>query len=201
MQRAADAAALAGVVWLPGRPRARPTSPPGDEATKNGYPNGVDGVAVTPVLGPEEPAPAQGRDHRPGRHASSRGPSGINSWPGGPRRPRPTTSLPVPMGSPENYYGVGFYEGLVVAHVGRHRTHVVRRAVVRTTRAPETWRPRAPSGGQWTPTSGTIQAAVELQQQRLRHREHQRREAAARRPSACSAAGRRSPRRGPDRCW
>ena len=38
--------------------------------------------------------------------------------------------LPVPMGSPQNYYGVGFYEGPGLAHVGRDRPHVVRRAVV-----------------------------------------------------------------------
>ena len=48
MQRAADAAALAGVVWLPGN-QGRATTAARDEAAKNGYTNGVDGVVVTPT--------------------------------------------------------------------------------------------------------------------------------------------------------
>ena len=43
VQRAADAAALAGVVWLPGNP-ATAYSTAMDEATKNGYDDGVAGV-------------------------------------------------------------------------------------------------------------------------------------------------------------
>ena len=61
VQRAADAAALAGAVWLPGNVGSAYTSAYA-EATKNGYDHGVGGVTVTvqdsrsrPV---DEPAPA-----------------------------------------------------------------------------------------------------------------------------------------------
>ena len=54
MQRAADAGALAGAIYLPGNEvlafgRAR------GEAAKNGYVNGVDGVVVTPERDPGDP--------------------------------------------------------------------------------------------------------------------------------------------------
>ena len=48
VQRAADAAALAGVVWLPGDPSTA-YSVARDEATKNGYDDHHGGVIVTPV--------------------------------------------------------------------------------------------------------------------------------------------------------
>src|SRR5919108_1667600 len=47
MQRAADAAALAGVVYLPGNQPAAYAAALA-EATKNGYTDGVGGVTVTP---------------------------------------------------------------------------------------------------------------------------------------------------------
>ena len=64
------------------------------------------------------------------------------------------------MGSPQNYYGVGFYEGLVT-HTSVATGHTsCGAAVVGPPRAPGTSRPPRPSGGQWTPSSGTIQASV-----------------------------------------
>ncbi len=54
MQRAADAAALAGVVWLPGN-QGQAATAARDEAAKNGYANGVDGVVVTPIYDPKNP--------------------------------------------------------------------------------------------------------------------------------------------------
>jgi len=47
MQSAADAAALAGVIWLPGDPTTA-YSTARAEAKKNGFENGVGGVVVTP---------------------------------------------------------------------------------------------------------------------------------------------------------
>ena len=83
---------------------------------------------------------------------------GINSWPAA-RAAKADYVLPVPMGSPQNYYGVGFYEGLV-SHTSVATGH--------TSCDAPSWDPAcagnlataAPSGGQWTPTSGTIQASV-----------------------------------------
>src|SRR3989442_10812537 len=51
VQRAADAAALAGVVYLPGQP-ANATTAARNEATKNGYTNLAGGVIVTATQDP-----------------------------------------------------------------------------------------------------------------------------------------------------
>ena len=64
MQRAADAAALAGVVWLPGNVDRRPSTVARAEAAKNGYTNGVSGVVRHADPGPDEQPTPQG-------HASS----------------------------------------------------------------------------------------------------------------------------------
>src|SRR5690242_7430200 len=48
MQRAADAAALAGAIYLPGDPTTA-YAVARAEAAKNGYTNGANGVVVTPV--------------------------------------------------------------------------------------------------------------------------------------------------------
>jgi hypothetical protein len=103
VQRAADAAALAGAVLLPGSPgpagtRAR------DEAAKNGYTNLVNGTVVTPT-----------QDLTNNRQLNVTisadvgtffmrviGISKIRAT----RTSKAEFVLPVPMGSPENYYGV-----------------------------------------------------------------------------------------------
>src|SRR6267143_403950 len=51
IQRAADAAALAGVVYLPANPSAAVNAALA-EATKNGYANGTAGVSVVPRQDP-----------------------------------------------------------------------------------------------------------------------------------------------------
>jgi hypothetical protein len=111
VQRAADAAALAGVIYLPGNPSGAATSSH-DESRKNGYTDGDGNFAAAPNGGVDVYA-------RPD--------------PGDPRRMMVTVStpietffmqifgfdqvqvsrdakaefiLPVPMGSPESYYGV-----------------------------------------------------------------------------------------------
>ena len=110
MQRAADAAALAGVVFLPSQVSQAVTAARA-EATKNGYANGLGGVVVTPVQDATN-------DRR--LHVTISGPvntffarvMGITSWPAQ-RTAKAEFVLPVPMGSPQHYYGVGFYQGRV----------------------------------------------------------------------------------------
>ncbi len=105
MQRAADAAALAGVVFLPGDPttayaRARA------EAAKNGYTDGANGITVMPLQDPSNPRRLR---------VTIRGPVstyfaqivGIQSFPAM-RAAKADFVLPVPMGSPQNYYGIGY---------------------------------------------------------------------------------------------
>lgn len=108
VQRAADAAALAGVVWLPGSP-TNAYSTARAEAAKNGYVDGA-GVTVTPLK--------DGSNDRR-LNVSLRTTVGtffmrvfgITSIPIL-RNAKAEFVLPVPMGSPQNYYGVGFFQGL-----------------------------------------------------------------------------------------
>ncbi len=103
MQRAADAAALAGVVYLPGNPTSA-ASAARAEAGKNGYTAGVGGVTVTVT-----PDTANSRALRVG--VTGTVPTffmrlfGINQLAGS-RASKAEYVLPVPMGSPESYYGV-----------------------------------------------------------------------------------------------
>ena len=108
IQRAADAAALAGVVWLPGDATTA-VRVAREEATKNGYTSGIGGYTVTPRQDPDNPRRMMGQHPRPGpdvlrepvRTCRPSTPPGIS---------KAEYVLPVPMGSPQNYYGVGFYE-------------------------------------------------------------------------------------------
>ncbi|HYO43536.1 MAG TPA: pilus assembly protein TadG-related protein, partial [Candidatus Limnocylindrales bacterium] len=103
MQRAADAAALAGVVYLPGNAPSAVTSAR-SEASKNGFTDGAGGVIVT--------AAADTANNRALR-VSVRGsvPTffmrvfGITSIAGA-RNAKAEYVLPVPMGSPESTYGI-----------------------------------------------------------------------------------------------
>jgi Flp pilus assembly protein TadG len=109
VQRAADAAALAGVVWLPGTP-AMAYSTALDEAKKDGY-IVEPGTTITPLKDPTN-------DRRLNVTIDTSVGTffmkifGINSIPVL-RTAKAEFVLPVPMGSPQNYYGVGFFEGLV----------------------------------------------------------------------------------------
>ena len=105
MERAADAGALAGAVHLPGNEplafaRAR------QEAAKNGFVDGADGVVVTPRRDPGDPRKLIVQIDGPvatnfakvfNMQTVDVAASGAASF-----------VLPVPMGSPQNYYGVGF---------------------------------------------------------------------------------------------
>jgi len=102
IQRAADAAALAGVVHLPGDvPTA--ISVARAEAIKNGYTNGVNGYTVTPTQDPANPRRLRVEIAGPvGTYFAHV--IGVHSFPAV-RRSRAEFILPVPMGSPEAYYG------------------------------------------------------------------------------------------------
>ena len=141
MQRAADAAALAGVVWLPGNP-VQAIAVARAEAVKNGYTNGVGGYTVTPVPDPSN-------DRR--LMVNITGPVGtyfarivgISSFQAS-RDAKADFVLPVPMGSPENYYGVGY---LIEPVTTTTTTNGIVTTNFETTSA-------APSGGQWSYNSG-----------------------------------------------
>jgi hypothetical protein len=103
MQRAADAAALAGVVFLPGDvPAARASARA--EAAKNGYADGAGSTAVAAVADALNPrrlnVTVTGRVNTFFMRVF-----GLNDIPAT-RIAKAEYVLPVPMGSPENYYGV-----------------------------------------------------------------------------------------------
>jgi hypothetical protein len=103
MQRTADAAALAGVVYLPGnRPGAYSAALA--EATKNGYTNGVNGVTVVPSVDPFNDRQLAVSIQAPIRTYFARV-MGVAQFPGR-RNARAEFILPVPMGSPQDYFGV-----------------------------------------------------------------------------------------------
>ncbi len=115
IQRTADAAALAGVVFLPNTPAAA-CDAADKEATRNGYPatnvfaGGVcvpatiNGVTVTPVQDLQNPRRLNVRVTAPVK-TFFLGLIGMNTITVS-RQAHAEYVLPVPMGSPENYYGV-----------------------------------------------------------------------------------------------
>jgi Flp pilus assembly protein TadG len=109
MQRAADAASLAGVIYLPGDVSGAYLTAR-NEAAKNGY-SSATGYTVTPLQDPGNPrrlkVTISGRINTFFARVA-----GIDSFPAR-RVSKSDFVLPVPMGSPQNYYGVGFYEKIV----------------------------------------------------------------------------------------
>jgi hypothetical protein len=106
VQRAADAAALAGAVMLPNRvPDAYQLA--NEEATKNGYTASAS-VTVTPHWDRSQPRQLDVTIDAPADTFFMRV-VGISSIAIS-RTGKAEFTLPVPMGSPQNYYGVGFYE-------------------------------------------------------------------------------------------
>ena len=103
LQRAADAAALAGVVYLPGDPsNAYATALA--EARRNGFVPTAD-TNVTPRQDPNNPRRLIVTIDAPVGTFFARV-LGINSFPAS-RTSEADYVLPVPMGSPLNYYGIG----------------------------------------------------------------------------------------------
>ncbi len=114
VQRAADAAALAGVVNLPGQVTVA-FNDAWAESRKNGYRNGVGGVVVTPSQDPDNPRRMRVRVSAPVRTFFM----GLFGWSQVTvtRDASADFVLPVPMGSPLNYYGVGDFRTLVTGSV------------------------------------------------------------------------------------
>jgi hypothetical protein len=143
VQRAADAAALAGAVYLPGDVPAAQAAARA-EARKNGYTDGTN-ATVTPFQDPVNDRQLVVDVSAPVNTFFMRvfGLTTIEAT----RRARAEYVLPVPMGSPQNYFGVGFLRDAI------------------ETPGDSGWRvaTAAPSGGEWqrSPTSGTtIQSVV-----------------------------------------
>lgn len=102
IQRAADAAALAGAIYLPGTP-ATAYSIARAEATKNGY-SGGGGVVVTPIQSATNPRRLQVTISAPVPTFFARlfGMTQITVT----ETARAEYTLPVPMGSPQSYLGI-----------------------------------------------------------------------------------------------
>ena len=159
VQRAADAAALAGVVWLPSR-TDNAFSVARAEAAKNGFTDGQGGVVVTPTVDPSNARRLRVSISAPVGTYFARV-LGVSSWPAH-REAKADYVLPVPMGSPQNYYGVGFYEGRQATVTGVDGsvgcgTGTWDPVATCATRTPGS----APSGGQWSFSSGGISTAVQ----------------------------------------
>ncbi|HEY7522706.1 MAG TPA: pilus assembly protein TadG-related protein [Candidatus Limnocylindrales bacterium] len=131
IQRAADAAALAGVVHLPSD-TATAYSVARAEATKNGYADGVGGYTVTPVQDVANPRRLKVTITGPVGTYFARV-FGIASFPAR-RDAKAEFVLPVPMGSPQSYYGVGFFEGK-----GAGPTQATAQTLPTATAAPNGW--------------------------------------------------------------
>src|SRR2546426_1557080 len=103
VQRAADAAALAGVVYLPGNAGGAVTAAQA-EAAKNGFADGVGGVTVTAAPEALNGSILNVTATTPVRTFFARL-FGVASFTAR-RNARAEFVLPVPMGSPEGYYGI-----------------------------------------------------------------------------------------------
>jgi Flp pilus assembly protein TadG len=154
IQRTADAAALAGVVYLPNDvPNAVIYAR--REATRNGYPNATGGVTVTPTqdlsntrrLNVKVTAPVQ---------TFFLGLIGMNQVIIS-RTAHAEYVLPVPMGSPENYYGVFGAVRNATFTVPASSTGPTTSAVQNTgTGASAHVDSTVPGTANWTATSGTL---------------------------------------------
>jgi Flp pilus assembly protein TadG len=148
MQRAADAAALAGAPYLPGD-QSQAFAAARAEATKNGYTSGVGGVTVTPrrdTVGGNTRKLIVDVDGPVTTHfARVFGMVNVDVGVTGAAE----MVLPVPMGSPQNYYGVGFFRDEVTTVVPTPRTGTT------LTRAPTGFLSTAPDND-WSNPGGAF---------------------------------------------
>ena len=145
MQRAADAAALAGAVYLPGNP-ATAYATARAEATKNGFTDGSGGVSVTPIQDPTNRRRIIVTITGPSAR-SSHGPSGIsNSDP--PRPVRAEYVLPGAHGQPRELLRRGLLRRVRPVTDVRHTEQRQHRWVTGTT-----WTPNG-GAGNWTKPNG-----------------------------------------------
>src|SRR5262249_39308781 len=144
--------ALAGVVWLPGDPTTA-FSQARAEAKKNGFIDGTAGVKVTPVVDPVNKRRLKVTITGPIGTFFARV-IGLNSFPGN-GEAKADYAVPVPMGSPENYYGVfGLTRGLTSTTTVMIDQH-------NSSSANSGWRTAtgAPSGT-WSASTGSVVSAV-----------------------------------------
>ena len=152
MQRAADAGALAGAIHLPGD-QAMAFSTALAETTKNGFTDGVDGINITPRRDPGDPRKLL---------VDIEGPVGtffarVFCFDGSTCLTSADVEvtgaasyvLPVPMGSPQNYYGVGYLVDAVVT------TSTERVTADSGWQAPATSRQRVPGRTRTAPSPTT----------------------------------------------
>ena len=149
VQRAADAAALAGVVWLPGAPgsafsTARAT------ATQNGYTDGSAGVNISTQQDPANNRRLWVTITAPVNTFFMKV-FGIQQLTAS-RQSKAEYVLPVPMGSPENYYGnFGLTRGLTSSTTSIQ--------IVHSSSSDDTgWKvaTATPGTATWTASSGTL---------------------------------------------
>jgi hypothetical protein len=135
VQRAADAAALAGVVHLPGQ-LALARSDAFAESRKNGFQNGVGGVVVIPQQDPDNERRMLVTVEAPVDTFFM----GLFGWDQVTvsRQARADFVLPVPMGSPLNYYGVGDFRAVTPAASGS-TTPAVPTALTNSSGQPNAW--------------------------------------------------------------
>ncbi len=148
IQRAADAAALAGVVFLPGD-TTNAYAAARVESAKNGYTHGVGGFVVTPLQDPANERRLLVTISGPVNTFFARA-VGISTWPAQ-RTAKADFVLPVPMGSPENYYGVGY----LIEPVTTTTT-----TTTNGTGNSGQQHPGSSPAGTWLSSSGTIVSAV-----------------------------------------
>ena len=157
IQRTADAAALAGVVYLPNDvPNAVVYAR--REATRNGYPNATGGVSVTPTqdvsntrrLNVKVTAPVQ---------TFFLGLIGMSQVIIS-RTAHAEYVLPVPMGSPENYYGVFGNVRNATFTIPASSTGPTTSAVQNTGTGASAHVPTTVPSTVWTATSGTLLTAI-----------------------------------------
>ena len=157
IQKAADAAALAGVVWLPGD-QSKAVQTAIYEAAKNGYTVASSGVPLNGVT--ITAAKAAGNDRLLNVTISAPVSTffmrvfGLNTIPAS-RSARAEYVLPVAMGSPENYYGVfGDVRGATMTSTSTNTTTGARTAAGPQV-ATQTF-----TGTNWSASSGTLITAV-----------------------------------------
>jgi hypothetical protein len=141
IQRAADAAALAGVIFLPGSPGQADLAAKA-EAAKNGYTDHVNGVAITTFPDPANDRRLKVIINAPVGTFFSRV-LGINSFPAR-REAKADYVQRVPMGSPDPYYGVGYWV----------KPESTTTTSTKTNRADTDWTNAHASAGDWSTTGG-----------------------------------------------
>ena len=148
MQRAADAGALAGAVYLPGD-QTRAFAAARAETVKNGYTHGSDGITVTPRRDPLN-------DRKLIVDVAGDVETNFARVFGMSQVPAAVTGaaefvLPVPMGSPESYYGV----------FGKLRTPGGGTTQPGTATVTAEFTPGSAGSGSWNPTSGSKLGSVQ----------------------------------------